>query len=40
MRYLFIFWLKNPAAFNDEFWGKFLNWSVVILSWISQVMTS
>jgi hypothetical protein len=23
-RYVFIFWLKNPAAFQDEFWHLFL----------------
>ena len=23
-RYAFIFWLKNPVAFNDEFWSLFL----------------
>ena len=27
-RYLFIFWLKNPAAFQSEFWITFFNvWS-------------
>ena len=27
-RYLFIFWLKNPAAFHNEFWITFFNiWS-------------
>ena len=24
-RYFFIFWLKNPVAFNDNFWCFFLN---------------
>jgi len=24
-RYLFIFWLKNPAVFQDDFWYLFLN---------------
>jgi hypothetical protein len=24
MRYVYIFWLKNPAAFNDEFWSRFI----------------
>ena len=24
-RYIFIFWLKNPLGFQDEFWGLFLN---------------
>jgi hypothetical protein len=23
-RYIFIFWLKNPAGFNDEFWCTFI----------------
>jgi hypothetical protein len=22
-RYIYIFWLKNPAAFHDEFWCRF-----------------
>ena len=27
-RYIFIFWLKNPVAFNDEFWSTMINlWS-------------
>ena len=27
LRYIFIFWLKNPAAFKDEFWCQMiLNW--------------
>ena len=24
-KYLFIFWLKNPAAFHSDFWNLFLN---------------
>ena len=24
-RYIFIFWLKNPAGFNDEFWSTLIN---------------
>lgn len=24
MRYAYIFWLKNPAAFEDEFWSTFI----------------
>ena len=24
-RYIFIFWLKNPGAFNDEFWMRYVN---------------
>lgn len=28
-RYIFIFWLKNPSAFNDDFWFLFVNiWTV------------
>jgi hypothetical protein len=28
-QYIFIFWLKNPAAFNDEFWFVYVNfWSI------------
>ena len=23
MRYLYVFWLKDPASFNDEFWFRF-----------------
>ena len=36
MRYISIFWLKNPAAFQDEFWSLFANLWVVTFSWISQ----
>jgi hypothetical protein len=21
-RYVYIFWLKNPAAFHDDFWNR------------------
>ena len=29
-RYIFIFWLKNPAGFNDEFWSTMINlWTFV-----------
>jgi len=31
-RYIFIFWLKNPAAFKDDFWSAFLNLWVVLVS--------
>jgi len=31
IRYIFIYWLKNPAAFKDEFWCVFLNlWCILI----------
>ncbi len=36
MRYLFIFWLKNPFGFNDDFWTFFINIWVVAFSSISQ----
>ena len=35
-RYVFIFWLKNPAAFNDDFWSFFLNIWVVGYSLITE----
>ncbi len=31
-RYACIFWLKNPAAFNDEYWSHFINVWVNIFS--------
>ena len=31
-KYIFIFWLKNPAAFNDDFWSLFVNIWVVSFS--------
>ena len=33
-RYACIFWLKNPSAFNDEFWCQFINFWVNIFSFI------
>ena len=36
MQYIFIFWVKNPATFQDEFWNLFLNLWVVIFSFIYQ----
>jgi hypothetical protein len=36
-RYFFIFWLKNPAAFNDDFWSLFLNIWIVMFSIISPI---
>jgi hypothetical protein len=39
IRYIFIFWLKNPAGFRDDFWSLFLKVWVTIFSWIS-VITS
>jgi len=38
LRYLFIFSLRNPATFQDEFWNCFINILVVSLSFLSQVI--
>jgi hypothetical protein len=38
-RYVYIFCLKNPAAFKDEFWSLFCNVIIVIISWTSQLVT-
>jgi hypothetical protein len=35
-RYACIFWLKNPSAFNDEFWCQFINRWVNIFSFWPQ----
>ena len=35
-RYAYIFYLKNPAGFQDEFWNRFLNLWVFGFSFISQ----
>jgi hypothetical protein len=35
-RYIFIFRLKNPAAFNDDFWSFFLNMWIVGFSLITE----
>ncbi len=39
IRYIFIFQLKNPAGFRDDFWSYFLKLWVMLFSWIS-VITS
>jgi hypothetical protein len=36
-RYIFIFWLKNPAAFNDDFWSVFVNLWIFLFAWLSQI---
>jgi len=36
--YIFIFWLKNPAAFKDDYWNIFLNKWVLGVSSISQLV--
>jgi hypothetical protein len=35
-RYIFIFWLKNPAAFHHEFWSSFLKVWVALVSCLAQ----
>lgn len=35
-RYIFIFWLKNPAMFPDDFWIKFTNIFIFSFSFFSQ----
>jgi hypothetical protein len=31
VRYLLIFWIKNPENFKDDFWSHFVNiWTVVM----------
>ena len=39
-RYIFIFWLKNPAAFNHDFWSLFLNLWIIGCSTLMQVTAS
>ena len=36
IRYIFIFWMQNPAGFNDEFWEKFVSFWIVGFAMISQ----
>jgi formate/nitrite transporter FocA (FNT family) len=36
MKYIYIFWLKNPAAFNDDFWSKF----IIIWTHIAAIVSS
>ena len=40
LRYLFIFWLKNPTGFCDDFWTKFVNVWIIVFSFISQILHS
>ena len=35
-RYIFIFWLKNPLNFQDDFWSTFVNLWIVSFSLVSQ----
>ena len=34
-KYFYIFWIKNPAGFDDGFWASFLNLSVKLSSILS-----
>ena len=36
-RYSYIFWLKNPAAFHDEFWCVFINVFANVFGLVSQL---
>jgi hypothetical protein len=38
-RYIFIFWLKNPAAFQDDFWNLLINIWIVGYSILSQYIS-
>jgi hypothetical protein len=37
-KYFYIFWLKNPAGFNDDFWSIFLNVWIKGFSFLSQTV--
>ena len=37
-RYIYIFCLKNPFAFNDDFWYLFVNLWVIAFSFIAQIV--
>lgn len=36
--YIFIFWLKNPAAFRDDFWNIFINSWIICFSFVTQLI--
>ena len=41
IRYTFIFWLKNPGAFNDDFWHRFVSlWTIMAGSLFQYVIAS
>ena len=41
IRYAFIFWLKNPGAFNDDFWHRFVSlWTIMAGSLFQYVIAS
>ena len=37
-RYVLIFWLQNPAAFQDEFWTLFINVWVKVISFLLPIV--
>ena len=37
IRYIFIFCLRNPAGFRDDYWSVFLKLWVMLFSWISVI---
>jgi len=38
LRYLFIFWLKNPGGFCDDFWTMFVNLWIFGFTFTSQIV--
>ena len=41
IRYAFIFWSKNPGAFNDDFWHKFVSlWTIIAGSLFQYMIAS
>ena len=38
LRYIFIFWLKNPFNFSDDFWNVFINLWIFSFSLMSQIV--
>jgi hypothetical protein len=36
VRYLYVFYLKNPHEFKDDFWHLFINLWVISVSFVSQ----
>jgi hypothetical protein len=39
-RYIFIFWLKNPTVFQDDFWNLFINIWIFGFVIINQIISS
>ena len=37
-RYFYIFWIKNPAGFQDDFWAMFLNMMVKMFCLLSMIV--